>query len=68
MAVIRLCSLCDAEDSMNEFALAYGITLRQPADLSLPYRMHRLVTLDRSQRADTDRNPRPAVIRFLMKR
>jgi hypothetical protein len=36
---------------MNELRLAGGIAFRQPADLSLSYRMHRLVNLDRSQRA-----------------
>jgi hypothetical protein len=34
MAVIRLWLLCDAEDNMDEYASAYGITIRQPGDLS----------------------------------
>jgi hypothetical protein len=60
--------LCNAEDGMDKFALAYSITARQPSDLSLPYRMHRTLTLDRSQRTGTDRNPGRAGIRFLLKR
>lgn len=36
---------------MNESPLADGIAFWQPADLSLSYRVHSLVTLDRSQRS-----------------
>ena len=34
---------------MDELPLADGIALRQPADLSLLYRVHSLVSLNRSQ-------------------
>jgi len=45
-----LCLLRDPENRMDELPPADdGITFRQPAELSLPYRMHRLVTLDCSQ-------------------
>ena len=53
----------DAEDSVNEFALADRIGLRYPANLAFADRMHRLVTLDRSPRplrrteAEARRNP-----------
>ncbi len=55
---------CDAEDIMNKLGLPHHVCLVQPSDLPFPDHMHRLVAFDRPS---GDRNPRLAMIRFLMK-
>ena len=57
----------DNKDWVDELALRYRIGLRDPADLPFADCLHRLVAFD-GHAPSTDRNPRLAVIRFLMNR
>ena len=58
----------DAEDCMDELALRDSIALGDPSDLTFADCMHRLVPSIVRHAPSADRNPRLAVIRFLMNR
>jgi hypothetical protein len=58
----------DAEQCVDELALADYVPFGQPPNLTLPDQVHRLIPFDRPARPFADRQPRLATMRFLMKR